>query len=88
LHTNGELNTIRYENSVAINGINLRKIRPELRDQVIIFDIERTNDFSSRAETELEDRLENLSLEPLGKIFDVLSKIMRYITDNPQVIYI
>lgn len=53
-----------------------------------MFDIERTIDFSSRGETELEGRFENLFLEPLGKIFDVLFKIMRYITDNPQVINI
>lgn len=77
LYANREVNTIRYKNSVAINGINLRKIRPDLRDRAIIFDIERITDSFRRTETELDSIFEKLLPELLGRIFDVISKVMR-----------
>jgi hypothetical protein len=86
LYANREVNTIRYKNSVAINGINLRKIKPDLRDRAIIFDIERINDSYRRTETELDSVFEKLLPELLGRIFDVISKVIRYIRDNPHEI--
>jgi len=84
LYTNGELNTIRYKNCIAINGINLRKIRPDLRDRSIIFDVERIDDYARKTETELEETFEKLLPELLGRIFDVLSNVMKYMKDNPD----
>jgi hypothetical protein len=84
LYTNNDLNTIRYKNSVAVNGIHLRKLKPDLRDRAIIFDMERIDDFARRTETEIEERFNKLLPELLKRIFDIISMVMKYILDNPQ----
>ncbi|MGE0389502.1 MAG: hypothetical protein AB7P13_05150 [Candidatus Nitrosocosmicus sp.] len=84
LYTDGDLNTIRYKNCIAINGINLRKIKPDLKDRAIIFDIPRIDDLFRRTESDIEERFEKLLPELLRRIFDVLSKVLMFMATNPE----
>jgi hypothetical protein len=84
LYTDNDLNTIHYKNCIAINGINLRKIRPDLRDRAIILDIPRIDDAFRRTESDIEERFEKLLPELLRRIFDIVSKVLGYIATNPE----
>jgi hypothetical protein len=74
--TNNEEVIISYQHVIAVNGINLVAIQPDIRDRSIIIKLDRIKLEHRKPEKQLLQEFKEALPEILGGVFDVLSKAM------------
>ncbi len=77
LYTDDEYVLYSYQRCIAINGINLLALKPDLLERSILFELERVEKTKRQYEQDFWKRFEVEKPKLLGAIFSILSNAMR-----------